>query len=653
MKTKYTFPSHSSGSVLVLVLIMCAISLVIMVAVMNRTSTVAKLNDRNNKFSICCNAAGAACDKVFARMAYDFQNYGLGQVTNNFSASVYQTNIPTAAEGSYWTNFVFFDPQTGTKNRIYVKFLTNYAGAMPSQYTNLFTISAPIYRIISNVSFADTPGVIGTAQEDVLLSLVPITTYAIFYNGPLEFTLTASMTVRGRTHANDIVCVGTQATNVFNDVVSSTKTVDGPMRDGWKPNPWSQGVKFQASYKTNLASITVAMVMTNSHSLIEIPPADESPTSEMGVLRLYNQAHVLILVTNLLPTGTNTQPIPQVTIVLRTSENGLVPGADTQTNGNIYNYIYTNVFYTNTTFPYKYTNWVFTNFSLASYTAEPQDITNFLSLTTNTFTDQRQYQTNMYVTQIDIGAYSNWLGTNSYVLQKFNQATLPTILYVADQRNIGTNKLSVVRLVNGARLPYNGGRGFSVATPNPLYVKGNYNVTADGTTFAILPDSTTNAHSCVPAALLCDAITILSANFSDSSSKASFPNASVSNVVNAAIITGNVPSTGTNTTTFSGGVQNLMRMQEDWSANSSKLILNTSIVVLFASQMATNQFRNPANGFSDPNPYYNPPQRQWGFDPNFYDPAKQPPGVPTALVPIRFNWTTPPPGSVTNYIGNW
>jgi hypothetical protein len=93
-----------------------------------------------------------------------------------------------------------------------------------------------------------------------------------------------------------------------------------------------------------------------------------------------------------------------------------------------------------------------------------------------------------------------------------------------------------------------------------------------------------------------------------------------------------------------------MRMQEDWS--NDYLILNTSIVVLYASQMATNQFRNPI-GWTSPTPicpYYKPPTRQWGFDPNFYDPSKQPPGVPAALVPIRFNWTVPPPSSVTSSV---
>jgi hypothetical protein len=644
MKTKYTSPSRSAGYALMLVMIMCTVSLVIMVGVMNRTATVSKLNDRNNKFSLCNTVADAATEKVFARLAYDFQNYALGKVTNNLVSGLYATNIPTAAENSYWGNFVFSDAQ-GHTNKIYVGFLTNYSGPLPSQYTNLSTKLAPIYRIVSNVSLAGWPDIIGTAQTDVLLALLPITTYGIFYNGVLEFTQTADMIVKGRTHANDIICVGTSSSLIFRGVVSSTKSVGGPTRDGITPNPWNQGTTFEASYITNVPSVTVAIIMTNTHDILDIPPPGEDASSDTGLLRLYNQAHVLILVTNLPVSGK--PPTPQITFILQNAP--LIPGSDNNKTTNTY--IQTNYVYTNATSPYRYTNTIYTNLTIAQWTNSPHGIEKFLSIT-NTFTDKREYQTNMFVTQIDICGYTNWLGSNGFNTTKFPSASPPTILYVADQRNVNTNKLAVVRLVNGATLPNNGGSGFSVATPNPLYVKGNYNITADGIHFATQPDQTTNAGTCVPAALLCDAITILSSAFNDSTSSNTVGTASASNTVNAAIITGNVPSTSTTATTFSGGVHNLMRMQENWTGKY--LILNTSIVVLYSSEMATNQFRNPTGWSPAPmNPYYNPPTRQWGFDPNFYDPAKQPPGVPTALVPIRFNWMTPPPGSVTNNVSTW
>lgn len=65
--------------------------------------------------------------------------------------------------------------------------------------------------------------------------------------------------------------------------------------------------------------------------------------------------------------------------------------------------------------------------------------------------------------------------------------------------------------------------------------------------------------------------------------------------------------------------------------------------------MATNQFRNPV-GFSPApvNPYYTAPTRHYNFDLNYLDPAKVPPGIPNALVPIRFGWSTPAPGVVNS-----
>jgi hypothetical protein len=108
--------------------------------------------------------------------------------------------------------------------------------------------------------------------------------------------------------------------------------------------------------------------------------------------------------------------------------------------------------------------------------------------------------------------------------------------------------------------------------------------------------------------------------------------------VNAAIITGVVPSTGTTTSTFSGGVHNLPRLLEDWGGQT--LTINTSIINLYSSQEATNQFKNPSV-------YYEPPTRKFSYDVNFMDPNKVPPGIPNALVALRYNWITPPPNTVT------
>jgi hypothetical protein len=118
-----------------------------------------------------------------------------------------------------------------------------------------------------------------------------------------------------------------------------------------------------------------------------------------------------------------------------------------------------------------------------------------------------------------------------------------------------------------------------------------------------------------------------------------------STTVNAAILTGIVPSTGSGATQFSGGAMNLPRLLENWgNGGSVTLTLNTSMVNLFNSTRATNMFQNPGV-------YYYAPTRQFSFDQNFLNYSKQPPGTPMLSVVLRSKWAVPPPNIVT-YAGN-
>jgi hypothetical protein len=158
-----------------------------------------------------------------------------------------------------------------------------------------------------------------------------------------------------------------------------------------------------------------------------------------------------------------------------------------------------------------------------------------------------------------------------------------------------------------------------MVTPGPLYVIGNYNCT----NAAAL--GTTNTLTAFPCALISDALTILSSSWRDSQSSSNFTMRVAANTtVNAAILTGNVPSTGSSSLTYSGGIQNLPRLLEDWTGKT--LTLNTSFVRLFASTHATNQFQNPGL-------YYISPARHYSLDQNFLNPTKLPPGTPILRVP--------------------
>jgi hypothetical protein len=568
---------------------------------------------RNTQLSALNNAAEAATEKVYDNMAWDFKNYGPARVSSN--APSYSTNVPSASDNAYWSRVQFSDAQ-GNIGQTYVGFLTNYTGPLPSQYTNQFATTSPIYRIVSNAKMPNSlaPGVVGTAQEDVLLAEVPITTYAIFYNGPLEFSDCAVMQVNGRVHSNQYICVGSGSALTFNSMVTCCGTISEPGRGGtgpWSTSNWN--VSFNGSYQTNVSSINLSMSMTNTHAIIDIPPPSsvESPMSSVGQSRLFNEAQVVIIVTNPV-VGLN----PTVYVTLQTAYNGQNPGSDTS-KGN-----------------YTLANTIDTNLDNNSTLSLP-----FLSVT-NTFYDQRQGVTN-FVTEIDVSGYISWLATNLTAIGKFSSAPAD-ILYVADRRNVNsTTRQAAIRLVNATKLPYNNDLGFTVATQNPLYVKGNYNTTVTGVSGNSLGLGATTNGASVPAALLCDAITILSTNWQDNNSSSGFSarHDPANMTLNAALVTGAIPSTGTDANTFSGGVQNLTRFLEDWSGYT--LTLNTSIVNLYNSQIATNQFKMPGI-------YYNPPTRLWGFDTTYYSPDKQPPGIPCALVPIRFNWKTPPPTTITS-----
>jgi hypothetical protein len=272
--------------------------------------------------------------------------------------------------------------------------------------------------------------------------------------------------------------------------------------------------------------------------------------------------------------------------------------------------------------------------------------TNWLTLT-NTFYDQRQgaYQ---HVVQIDVGKLGQWIGnssgvtTNVLLTGKWNSTTpFNGVIYIQDLRNTsGTNGAwqNCVRLVNGQNITNGLYGGLTVATQNPLYIMGLYNSPGSSNV------ASTNTIGCRPCSVVCDALTILSpawqtGNYDSPTlsgpgvSYSSRPS-SASDTVNTAIITGNVPTTDTTASGFSGGVHNLPRLLESWSPGN--LWLNTSVVCLYTSAQATKQFQPPGN-------YYEPPTRHFSFDQNFLNISTLPPGTPTQSFVQRLDRLTPNP----------
>ncbi len=236
--------------------------------------------------------------------------------------------------------------------------------------------------------------------------------------------------------------------------------------------------------------------------------------------------------------------------------------------------------------------------------------------------------------QIDIAKLNTWLANTSNVSSgsSYDQTKLLhsghhiDSVYVYNSVPMTTSILPAVRVVNGKQLPTPGGStaGLTVATPFPMYVWGDYNSqSSSGSSLGL--NTTTNTY---PAALMADAITILSDNWNDSvTNKLPTP---ASTTVNAAMLEGIVQTDPTISGDYSGGVENFMRLLENWGGT---LTYNGSIVVLFNSQWATNHWQPTGN-------YYNAPTRHWAFDLNFKQSSKLPPLTPSIKAMIRGAWAT-------------
>jgi hypothetical protein len=180
-------------------------------------------------------------------------------------------------------------------------------------------------------------------------------------------------------------------------------------------------------------------------------------------------------------------------------------------------------------------------------------------------------------------------------------------------------------LINGQTLP---SAGLTVATLNPLYVKGHYNAPSGSL-------GTTNTSATAPASLVADAITVLSGAWADTNATLLLSARNANNTtVNAAVIAGIVP---TGNGYYSGGAENFFRFLEKWEGDT--LTFNGSMVVLFPSQIAT----APWGASSE---VYSTPIRGYAHDVNFKNASKLPPGTPEVRTLIRAQWAMLPPNTV-------
>ncbi|HSY66796.1 MAG TPA: hypothetical protein VK829_19555 [Terriglobales bacterium] len=223
------------------------------------------------------------------------------------------------------------------------------------------------------------------------------------------------------------------------------------------------------------------------------------------------------------------------------------------------------------------------------------------------------------------------------------------------QKNWVSGARHVLKLVDGSlgNVPVrsdNGQGGFTVASENPVYILGNYNsnCTAAGnpgcTPGSANYDVTWNPPPYVEplhaaAGVLADAVTMLSNNWSDLASLNSPSNdggrpaattyyrVAVSGGKNINFLVTGAGWTGAGTGGgigydwgTDGGLHNFLRQLENWGGQT--LNYKGSMASLYYSTYATGTDKNGGNTT------YDPPARNYIFDPLFTQPQNLPPGTP-------------------------
>ena len=572
MKTTiHKWSRSQAGHSILLVMIISTATFLVLGGLLKWSAGNTTANVRNNQYFKTVAAAEAATEKVIAHLVTDY----FEDETMSSDLDRYRALIPTADESPVWGKYLFSDG-AGNTNRT---FLTNLPPdsfrVLDSQYRGLHGF-ASAFRVISNARELGTPFAMTAAlRQDIEVAMIPLFQFAIFYNLDLEINPGPPMAVTGPVHGNKNIYMRPGEELRFKSDVTA---VGALVLDRHPDDPLASAngrVIFEAEHDSGVPSLNLPIGTNNTpvgvRQIVEIPPPSEPLDSPMGRERYYNKADLIILMQN---TGLKAFSGPKV-----------VPWVDFGTN----------------------------------------EIRFFL--TNVTFVDQREGRT-VRALELDIAKLYRWNTNATNRLCPLLQQRSVRTIYIADQRS-SAGFLPGVRLVNGQTILH---KGLTIATPHPLYVKGNYNVSLNGTN---VPLPGTNTLATRPASLVADAITVLSGAWRDENSGLGISARNATNTtINAAFLAGIVP---TIPNAYSGGVENFPRFLENWG-NGRVFTYNGSMVVMFDSKQATRRW--PSTGT-----VYNPPVRAWSFDQNFTDINKLPPGTPVARALFRGKWITMKPGT--------
>ena len=416
------------ASALILTMIMTGIALAILAGAMTWSANATRQTHRSIQYTRSVAAAEAATEKVVSRIVRDFLFGGEKMVSDNLAS--YRLIVPSTADSSTWGQWEFNDAG-GHTGQTYVQ------GVFRNKYVVLNSTYAGLRGFVSTYSVASharelaaLQNVVGGVLQEVQLARIPVFQFAMYSSGDMEISCGQPLAVTGRVHSNGQLYVEPDNTLTFLSDVTAVQNILFQRHPLDTRGPPSGGAIYVYPDRkiSHVPAMTLPIGTTNTpeaiREILQPPPFGEDPNSPIGRLRYYNQAEMIIVVTNSGLSLTNTQVVA--------------------TSGR------------------------FNNFS----TIIPTNELALFVVTTNFFTDAREEKTVRPI-DLNVGIFKAWSETNASLRVALDSLDVSSV-YVWDRRTLAGTNLGAVRVFNGLLLP---SRGLTVATARPLYSLGHYNQT--------------------------------------------------------------------------------------------------------------------------------------------------------------------------------
>jgi hypothetical protein len=672
-----TVPSRKqSGSTLVVVLSVLATLMVVVAVAAEYTSTVNRHVQRSNTVQNAIAVGDSCIEILFAHWRKICSAPGsvlTGQATSAFSAiptpSPGQLNLPTA------TNFakrgVSIDPANDEYDANYT--ISNYKlvavgpnwealpdgntapipmlGQIAASITSTSNTTPLVYNYVASAdvtlpALGPTGKVVARVRRVIQKQQISPWSFAIFYVDPLEIHPGPDFTVTGWVHTNSDLYTAHESLTFADKVTYASDWFvafkpgdrqhdsDVPAAPNYPSNlPPARDQALQPFGLDSTSLFNTADANPNNDSYRELIEPPTNTADPLASMRYWDQASVAIKIdsSNNITVG---RPNADGTITSFSSLISSLSGGDPlrakyQALSNMFTTTGANpaVIADGTTI--QDTREGLTNPGKSSVRVATLDINRLLN---NTGGNNPTYKANDVSAANGVAPYFNGI---IYIYDNSATAGLNadgTVNTAAVKRGI--------RLKNGSKIPStvsSSSMGFTLASNNPVYIQGDFNTGGTGPAVpsnvdgsysnpASPPNPQVSGYTRAPCSILADAVTITSSGWAGASGA---PDASANTTVNAAIVSGIVPTSPIGGDgAYSGGAENFPRFLEDW--NGKMLTYYGSMVELFKSNQSVGKWTGDAS-------VYSPPNRQWYFDTNFK--IKPPPGSLMIHSYIKGKWT--------------